>query len=284
MSDLRKLSSNEPHVRKNRARYSLILKEYRYFAEKISLEAGNIRKSSSKGTHYARFLLYLTVLYEEIFRESFGQLDSFTALKKIKRIENLSNFKAFNRSEHNFYSATINCFSAFLAENHAHEEIIADDRLNLKLIKDVEGKSALSSDENSELQEKKIVRPNKSIYKGINSYPRNLKVSQLAKERSNWSCELDSNHLSFITQENGKNFVEAHHLVPMAVQDYYDYTLDFTDNVTTLCPNCHRLVHYADYREREKAVIKLFDERKSTYERHGIDINLDLLLNFYGII
>jgi 5-methylcytosine-specific restriction protein A len=282
---LRKVFSKEPHVVYNRERYFRILQDFRTYAEKLSIESGNIKKSSSKGTHYTRFLLYLTVLYEEIFQEEFGLLDSFEALKKLKLIENLPDFQTFNRKEHNFYSATINCFAAYLTNRQEVKEAPSDNLLNFQLATLTTEEGILISEENAEFQaDKLVVRPKKSLYQGFDSYPRNLNVSYLAKVRSKWSCNLDTRHNSFITQADDKNFVEAHHLIPMAVQDYFLYTLDFIDNVTTLCPNCHRLVHHAGYREREIAINKLFGERESTYKQHGIEIDQKLLLSFYGII
>ncbi|WP_165005054.1 MULTISPECIES: hypothetical protein [unclassified Enterococcus] len=104
-------------------------------------------------------------------------------------------------------------------------------------------KENLISEVITEFQADKLLGHQKSLLLGIDSYLRNLRVNYLAKVISvgprNW--------IQVITQVDGKNFVEAHHLVPMAVQDYYQYTLDFTDNVTALYPSCHRLVHLARY-------------------------------------
>lgn len=281
---LRKVFSKEPHVVLNKERYFPALQDFRTYAEKLSSETGNVKKASSKGVHYTRFLLYLTVLYEEIFQEDFGLLNSFSALKKIKLVEKLPDFSTFNRKEYNFYSATINCFSAYLTAQQALREVTADEQLNFQLAALTTEEENLISEGITEFQADKLVKPQKSLRQGIESYPRSLRVSYLAKVKSGWSCELDSRHQTFIAQVDGKNFVEAHHLVPMAVQEYYRYTLDFTDNVTTLCPNCHRLVHLAGYRERSAAVTKLFCKRESTYRQHGIEIDQKLLLSFYGII
>ncbi|MBV7391838.1 HNH endonuclease [Enterococcus sp. ALS3] len=269
---------------RNKERYFSILQDYRAFAEKLSVENGKVKKTSSKGAHYARFLLYLTVLYEEIFQEDFGPLDSFVALKKIMVVENLKDFTTFNREEHNFYSATINCFSAYLTRKQTRKEEFADDRLNFNLASLTVADEILISEEIKEFQVDNLERPKKILYQKNESYPRSPHVSYLAKIRSNWSCELNRRHRTFISQADGKNFVEVHHLVPMAVQDYYQYTLDFTDNVITLCPNCHRLVHLGSYQERATAITKLLKDRETTYQQHGIEINQKLLLSFYGVV
>lgn len=285
MSVFRKVSYNEPHVVHNRERYSMSLQNFREFAEKLSIEGGNVKKTSSKGTHYARFLLYLTVLYEEIFHKEFGTLDSFEALKRLKLIEALPDFRKFNQDEHNFYSAAINCFSAYLTAQKLSAETFADDQLNARLmLLTNDEEMRLSEDSPEYLDGDPSPVPPQSMSYDFYTYPRKLKVSYLAKIRSNWSCELNPEHRTFNAQRDGKNFVEAHHLVPMAVQDYYHYTLDFTDNVMTLCPNCHRLVHFAEYHQRAEAITKLFSEREKMYDKHGIEVDQKLLLSFYGIL
>lgn len=86
----------------------------------------------------------------------------------------------------------------------------------------------------------------------ILTYPRKKEESLEAKRRSNWQCELNSNHITFISNANKKPYMEAHHLIPMSAQDYFDYTLDFADNIVCLCPNCHRKIHHATDEEKKR--------------------------------
>ncbi|WGG84691.1 hypothetical protein [Enterococcus faecalis] len=53
----------------NRERYFPTLQDYRTYAEKLFSETSNVKNILIEGMHYTRFLLYLTVLYEEIFQE-----------------------------------------------------------------------------------------------------------------------------------------------------------------------------------------------------------------------
>ncbi|MGL4999965.1 MAG: HNH endonuclease [Cetobacterium sp.] len=43
-----------------------------------------------------------------------------------------------------------------------------------------------------------------------------------------------------------KQYMEAHHLIPMNAQDSFKNSLDVLGNVVSLCPNCHRMIHHGD--------------------------------------
>lgn len=51
------------------------------------------------------------------------------------------------------------------------------------------------------------------------TYPMKTEESLESKRRSNWQCELDSNHTTFISNANRMPYMEAHHLIPMSAQD-----------------------------------------------------------------
>jgi len=69
-----------------------------------------------------------------------------------------------------------------------------------------------------------------------------LKLSLL--QISHFTCEVDSNHRSFISKKTRENYCEGHHLVPMGKQSSYNYSLDIHANIVSLCPNCHRILHH----------------------------------------
>lgn len=114
MSNFRKIAASEPIYKEKRALYDKEYWEFRNYAQKLTDVSGKVKKKSHKATHYGRFLIYLTILYEEIFQDDFGGLTSDTALEKLESIERMPSFETFNKEEHNFYSATISCFKSFL--------------------------------------------------------------------------------------------------------------------------------------------------------------------------
>lgn len=106
-----------------------------------------------------------------------------------------------------------------------------------------------------------------------------MKSNSLRKE-ANWTCEINENHLAFTTN-SGKQYIETHHLIPIAFQDEYENTIDFVDNVVALCPSCHQLVHHTVTEEKEPILRKLFKERESKYKNYGIELSFENLLIYY---
>ena len=100
--------------------------------------------------------------------------------------------------------------------------------------------------------------------------------------KANYLCEVDNNHLSFIRKTNGKNYTEAHHLIPLRFQKDFLYNLDVPANIISLCSNCHNEIHYGI--DSGKIIRKLFRQRKNGLTEAGIDITLDKLLNMYKLI
>ena len=80
---------------------------------------------------------------------------------------------------------------------------------------------------------------------------------------------------------DGNSYVEAHHLIPMSTQLFFEYTIDFADNIIALCPTCHRKIHHATDEVKKELVEQLYERRKELYISHGIEIDLEMLLSFY---
>ncbi len=77
-------------------------------------------------------------------------------------------------------------------------------------------------------------------------YARDRDVALNRMRLSNFSCEYDPKHILFISRFRMERFVEAHHLIPMALQGEFSVSLDNIHNVFCLCPFCHRAVHHAE--------------------------------------
>lgn len=119
----------------------------------------------------------------------------------------------------------------------------------------------------------------------ISRYPRNSDIAKTALEDARYLCSVDPKHLSFISRITKTNFVEAHHLVPMAAQDGFNigYSLDVPENIFSLCPTCHRAVHHATADEKREIVEKLYTLARVGLESRGILISLEDLLKIYGV-
>lgn len=114
-----------------------------------------------------------------------------------------------------------------------------------------------------------------------NVWPRDPAISQGALIKANYLCEFDPSHITYTSKTTGKNYVEAHHLIPMSLQDRFSYSLDVTANIVSLCRNCHGRIHYAIQAEKREMIIKLFNQRRTSLKEHGLEVTLEELLKIY---
>jgi len=112
-------------------------------------------------------------------------------------------------------------------------------------------------------------------------YKVNNRIKKTAIEMSGYKCNISSNHITFKNKLN-KYYMEGHHFIPMSAQaDFNDINLDRTENIATLCPNCHRAIHYGNDQERFNVLKNLYDIKITKLIKIGIDISLEDLFNKY---
>lgn len=127
------------------------------------------------------------------------------------------------------------------------------------------------------------LEPQKPIFeKGRVVWPRNhtLKIRALAK--ANYKCEVDEGHFTFKRRNNGFDYTEGHHLIPLTAQSdsrFSNVNLDCLENIVSLCSNCHNELHYGN--EPEKLLKILFEERKDKLATREIIISFEELLDYY---
>jgi hypothetical protein len=77
-------------------------------------------------------------------------------------------------------------------------------------------------------------------------FARNPKLARLAKERAAYRCEACSFHFVDRYGPIGKDFLEAHHLDPLADRPELEWSNEVRttlDRVVAVCSNCHRMLH-----------------------------------------
>ena len=124
-------------------------------------------------------------------------------------------------------------------------------------------------------------KPKRTIIHGREVWFRNPKYAREALERAEYSCEIDESHQLFISKFTGKNYVEAHHIIPIQFQSKYTYSLDTHANIVAVCPMCHKKIHYGTFEETQSMLEKLFNIRKDRLYSSGISIAVDELYSYY---
>lgn len=121
--------------------------------------------------------------------------------------------------------------------------------------------------------------PDYVIVDGKKQYKRNQDVLNNALISANYKCEGNCRNDIFVKKDGKTPYTEGHHLIPLKVQDYFSYSLDVEANIVSLCPYCHRLLHYGFY--KTELLEKLFVNRKERLKLCNIDISFEQLLLFY---
>ncbi|MGE7921192.1 HNH endonuclease [Viridibacillus sp. NPDC093762] len=120
------------------------------------------------------------------------------------------------------------------------------------------------------------------IKRSVKSIIRNPLVSAKAINDANFQCEINSQHETFINASTRKQYIEAHHLIPLKFQEQFDYCLDVVPNVVSLCPTCHRRFHHGLQKDKARDIEILFISRKNELSYWGFEITFDKLLSMYN--
>ena len=115
--------------------------------------------------------------------------------------------------------------------------------------------------------------------KPVSAYPRNAQVVFNALHSAEYKCELDCNTELFLRKNSQLNYTEGHHLIPLCYQNDFEYSLDVEANVVSLCPNCHRHLHYGD--DIVDMLKELYEARKERLKKCGIEISFVQLWLMY---
>ncbi|HFD4276706.1 TPA: HNH endonuclease [Vibrio parahaemolyticus] len=99
-----------------------------------------------------------------------------------------------------------------------------------------------SLDDSSENRQRRLasrsIKP-KVVYRLVQDYRRDPDVVAEALYRAEGFCEKCKEKAPFIKRSNGEPYLEVHHIIPLSQGG-----LDSLENVISLCPNCHREIHF----------------------------------------
>lgn len=153
-------------------------------------------------------------------------------------------------------------------------EIDEKDLLIEDISKDIRYQNDINSVEAIALPAGKIPRSKPKKYGGTERYSTNPRRARCSLENANFQCELNSSHKTFVNKRSGKQYMEAHHLVPMSKQGSFEFDIDVPENILCICPNCHRKIHLADDEEKTKVLEQAYEMRKSALPSRGIKIDI----------
>jgi len=113
-------------------------------------------------------------------------------------------------------------------------------------------------------------------------------VSKNALRAAGFLCEFNQDHKTFLT-DKGQQFMEGHHLIRCTVElhnkfsERFNKSIDTESNIVSLCPTCHRRIHYGNKEERTAMIENLFDKRRKGLHDTGIHISLEELKYIYHL-
>lgn len=118
-------------------------------------------------------------------------------------------------------------------------------------------------------------------------YKANPTLGKISISKSKYLCEIDQSHKTFVSKHDGKQYMEAHHLVPMCRQkevwDKLNVNVDCVENIACICPTCHRAFHFGENETKLIMLQNLYNKRKQFYESIGLKIDFEELKEYYNI-
>lgn len=112
-------------------------------------------------------------------------------------------------------------------------------------------------------------------------------LGKIAIKKAYYSCEKDYQHETFISKKTQQKYMEAHHLIPVCFQkevwDKYHINIDCVENLVSLCPTCHKAIHYGTKEVQRKMISELFTRCAPKYKAIGLNITLDEIFKFYKV-
>lgn len=118
-------------------------------------------------------------------------------------------------------------------------------------------------------------------------YKRNPLLGKIAIHNAYYSCEHNPNHETFISEKTKKNFMEAHHLVPVKFQKQiwrkYGINVDCVENIVSLCPTCHRAFHNGTKEVKKQIIETVYNRIIPRYRSINFNITLEEIEKLYNI-
>lgn len=112
-------------------------------------------------------------------------------------------------------------------------------------------------------------------------------LGKLAIKKACYFCERNVTHQTFLSKKTNKNYMEAHHFIPVCYQkemwDRYGVNIDCVENLVSLCPTCHKAFHYGTNEVKTELIEKLYPECATKLRTIGLNISLEEIKKLYKL-
>jgi 5-methylcytosine-specific restriction protein A len=102
------------------------------------------------------------------------------------------------------------------------------------------GTTSVEEDEEEHVEDLRKLKQHKRV-------ERNSRLARAAKRVHGYHCQVCGFNFEKVYGEIGKEFIEAHHLIPIAQLKGKKLKLDPRSDFAVLCSNCHRMIHRFPY-------------------------------------
>ncbi|MDE6441999.1 MAG: HNH endonuclease [Clostridia bacterium] len=118
-------------------------------------------------------------------------------------------------------------------------------------------------------------------------YSKNPLLGKCAIKLADYKCQMATDHSSFLSGKTRKPYMEAHHLIPICFQqemwDKYRVNIDCVENLISLCPTCHKAIHYGAKEVKIQLLEELYKMCTPKYRSIGLNISLKEMKDLYDI-
>lgn len=112
-------------------------------------------------------------------------------------------------------------------------------------------------------------------------------IGKIAIMQSDYQCQVDQAHSSFISKRNKKRYMEAHHIIPVRLTEEIwiqkRINIDCIENIVSLCPNCHKAIHLGEEEEVKQLLHKLHKTKETEWESINLNVSIEELWKYYRL-